>query len=263
MNIKEPLLHWIRLFFKIIFKSVLGLLFFCYVTSGIGASISLYMKNGYRAQDISAISALIDKSAEKGDTTRVAAWLNSRPLAETDKLVDMIKPKSGVLSPWVFFEIFRREDSLGRTEDALFWMQLARFRLRYDIIRCKSGLDGAKNFDGFLSTLQSPKVDVLLDKHPEMLKKTLQKVLDFDLEYPAIDNPTQTCKTVSPSPPINEDEWDIYHESLRRSTEKFINSPDAKAADTKIPDVSVPPAKNTSAKGAGKTVKTPALEKHK
>jgi hypothetical protein len=218
--------QWISLAFRFAFRCLAAVLLFIYVLLGVTATKELYKRNIIRAQDISTFNTVIDDAVQKDDTSAVTTWLRARPLAETDKLVEMVTPKSGVLEPAAFIEIFRRELDLGRTEEALFWLQMGRYRLRFDIIRCGAETDALKSFDKTFNRARRPETDALLQAHPETLKKALRRVLDFDAKYPAHDNPAAICKAISKALPAGEASWDVFRQSLRKHTEEFIDAPD-------------------------------------
>ena len=218
---------------KIVFNIFAALVLFVYVFIGMGATNELYKRNLYRSQGLSYLYTAIDDAAESGDSRPVADWLKARPLAETDKLAGIITPKSPGLGPAVFFEIARRQLALGRTEEALFWMELGRFRLLFDIIRCGAEPEAIAVFDPTFKRLHTPETDALLRAHPALLKKTAQRVLDFDAKYPAHDNPASICKAINAPTqlPTEEINWEGYRQLLRRHNEEFVKSPDkARAA---------------------------------
>jgi hypothetical protein len=209
---------------RLALKILVICVFLLYIIFGTTATFALYKKKMYSEQDIKSLYTVISTATESGNPMAVAIWLNARPLEETDKLVQMITPKSAVLDFSTFFEIFRRELRLGRPEEALFWLQLGRFRVRYDILRCGADPDKVKNIDQILNVMPSQTIDTLLEEHPEDLKKSLQQVLDFDAKYPAHDNPVRICKAIGILLPAAEDQWEGYRRVLRRSAEKFLKS---------------------------------------
>lgn len=219
--------YWMLLPFRFALKLLIFAVFIIYVFIGTSATEELYTRTMYRAQDISTIPQAIDEAEQNGgDRSAVTALLKARPLAETDKLVEIITPKSPPLESSVFFDISQREFHLNRPEEALFWMQLGRYRLRYDILRCGAEADSVKAFDKLLNAVPSTNVDDLLRAHPELLKKSLQRVLDFDAKYPAHDNPARVCKILTPELPADEINWEGYRQMLRKHTEDFLNAPD-------------------------------------
>jgi hypothetical protein len=157
----------------------------------------------------------------------------------------MLTPKSAIVGPPVFFEIFRREMKLDRPEEALFWLQLGRYRLWFDLVRCEQGEEGAKSFDRILDIFSVQEMTGLMQQHPELLKKTLQRVLDFDAKYPADDDPVQICKFLSPKPPATANLWGAYRSSLRRKTAVSIKEMDEVPA---MPAPATAPAADTPKK---------------
>lgn len=221
--------------FRLAFQIFIAVLLFIYVVFGTGAVLTLYKRNIYQSQDVSSLEMDIDEATESGDSRTVAEWLRARPLAETDRLVDVITPKSAGLGANVFFEISRRQLALGRTEEALFWMELGRFRLLYDIIRCGAEPEAIDIFDPAFKNMHTSETDALLRAHPALLKKTAQRILDFDAKYPAHDKPEIICKAVLPPTqlPAAEINWEGYHQVLRQHTEEFLKSPDKAKATVK------------------------------
>ncbi|MBU6474345.1 MAG: hypothetical protein KGQ70_00130, partial [Alphaproteobacteria bacterium] len=163
----------------------------------------------------------------------------------------LLAPKSGALDAPVFLVIFRRELVLGRPKEALFWLQLGRFRLRYDLLRCGGTPGDARNFDALLSAAPSPQIDAFLRAHPAEMKGSLRRVLAFDAQYPAANDPARFCKIAVPGgTPASRDEWPLYRAALRRQTEEFIARktaaapPEKAGKDVSAPHRAVPRPKN-------------------
>jgi len=225
--------QWLLLPFRYLLKALIVAAFLVYVLAGVSATMDLYQRTLLRTQDTNVLYAVIDDSVQKNDPKLVSSWLHARPLEETDQLVKMIIPKSPVLSYNAFFEIFQREQKLGRTEEALFWLQLGRFRLRYDTYRCGAEEAGLKAFEPILNLAQSPETDALMREHPALLKKTVQRVLDFDAKYPAHNDPGPICKTLNQELPVEEHNWEPFRQLLRKHTEKFLQDQDQVKAKSK------------------------------
>jgi hypothetical protein len=223
--------YWLLLPFRLLWKIFIVVLFLCYLFIGMASTIDLYTRNLYRAQDIDALYTVIDDAVQREDLKNVTVWLRTRPLAETDRLVEMITPKSAPLEPGTFFEIAQRQLKLGRPEEALFWLQLSRYRLRYDTVRCGAEPERIKAFDKIFNLMQFPATNALLQAHPEKLKESMQRVLDFDAKYPVHDNPAAVCKSLSVELPVDEFNWEGYHKLIRRQTEDFIKGMDKAKAN--------------------------------
>ena len=217
---------WTKRLLLLPLRLLAATLLLVYVLIGMNAATAVYKRFIYGGQDISALDTNLDTAAQSGDYSMVLDWIKSRPLAETDKLIEMISPKSAGMGADVFFEIFRRERLLGHPEEALFWIQLGRFRLIYDIIRCGGEPEDAKVFDPAFKRMHSGETDDFLRAHPEALKKTAQRVLDFDTKYPAHNDPAAACKAVTRQLPADEINWEGYHQMLRKHTEEFAGRPE-------------------------------------
>lgn len=221
--------HWALKVPAFVFKFCIGILLAIYVYFGTGAAMALYKINTYRAQDISVLAVELDEVAKgDGDPMHAVDWIRSRPLAETGRLIDIVTPKSMPLGADLFFEFYRRELALNKPEEAYFWMQMGRFRLVYEIIRCGADPDRAGAYNLIFKNMHSPQTDELLRTHPEMLKKTAQRVLDFDAKYPAHDDPALICKPIlgQYQAPADEVSWESYRQQLRKHTaQQFADKP--------------------------------------
>ena len=237
-------------------KAVLFVVLFFYALAGIFSAAALYENARFAAMPLSALAPLIASAAEKGDTSDVAAWISAHPAAQTDAELRVLAPQSGVLAPQVFFAVFRNELKLGRIREALFWLQLGRYRMRYDLLRCGGTPEDAARLDGLLDVKTSKRVDDLMRRDPGALKDGLRRVLDFDARYPAADDPARLCKYVlSDATPVPRVQWPLYRAALRRLTEEYIggkNKPPAKKTAPRegktAPMPKNPAAKNVSAK---------------
>ncbi len=218
--------RWTLLLFRFAGKLAVFALFLVYIFVGTSSAMDLYARNKLRAQDINALYAVIEDATHSGDFRTVTAWVKARPLAETDTLVKMIIPKSPALEYSTFYEIAQREVQLERPEEALFWLQLSRFRLRYDTIRCGASAASIKAFDRVMDLMQLDAVSDLIATYPSMQKAAVQKVLDFDEKYPAHNNPLMLCKTISVELPVEEQYWENFRKLLRPKTTDFLQSPD-------------------------------------
>ena len=219
--------------FRFIFKLAIYSLFLVYLLFGINAAITLFEMTLNRKQDISTLPAVIDRAVGENRAGDVTKWVRLRPLSETETLIDLASPKSGGLEPGIFFEFAKRRAQQGYIEDALFWAQLGRYRLRYDAIRCGI-INAYEVLEQLLSLFAlSPRMERLLQEKPALVKETIRKVIDFDGKYPARNNPEPICALINKvnktsAPVIAQERWEHERNLLRNSTEKFLNSPDEK-----------------------------------
>jgi hypothetical protein len=197
-----------------------------YVYIGGDSTFRLYKISGIRKQDIGAIHDVIRTSVAENHAGDVSEWLRARPQAETDALIDIVTPESGGLGSGVFFEFTRRRLQQGKVEEALFWTQLARYRLRFDTLRCGPYSSG-KKLEDILSLFEAPDIRTLLEAHPALVKKSVQRVMDFDAKYPARNDPKFICEFVNRlnntvMPPLPKDKWEDTRRTLRHTTEAAL-----------------------------------------
>jgi len=207
-------------------RMLMVLLFLGYLIVGISAVLTLVNIGQNRRQTLDALPALIQKAAGSDRPGDVAAWARFRPLAETAGLIEIIKPESGSLGPDIFFELSRRELLQNHPEEALFWSQLARYRLRYDILRCGAA-KSSQTLEKILGAFASPKIQDILQQHPDLVKKSVRRVLDFDAKYPARNSPAVICGLAgklnrSDAPPVPEEQWGDIRHTLRAVTEAAL-----------------------------------------
>lgn len=217
-------------FFKFVLNFLLYSLLLCYAFVGISAAWTLYKKEINSRQSLSDLTGVIQTALEEGRPSDVTAWVHLRPQDETAALIDAISPQSGQLDPYVFFELSARQMRLGHEEDAFFWHQLGRYRMRYDVLRCGAP-DGVEVLDRFLALFPSDKFQDTLQKRPELLKKSIRQVLDFDAKYPAENDPASFCAAIdklakSNVLPATRQQWDGIRGMLRSVSEKSLKEMD-------------------------------------
>jgi hypothetical protein len=219
-------------FFRFVLNFFLCIIMLGYVLIGLSSSWTLYKMEMNNRQSIDALGGVIQAALEEGRPGDVAAWVHFRPLAETAALIEMVTPESGKLGSDIFFEFSSRQMRLGQAEDALFWSQLARYRLRYDALRCGAP-EAVEALDSILQLFSSPKIQDVLQQRPELLKKSIRQVLDFDAKYPAGNSPASLCGGInklakSKAPPIPKEQWEHIRQTLRSVSEKALKEMDGK-----------------------------------
>lgn len=213
-------------------KGFLVLITLFYVYTGSVAMMTLVKKESVRQQDIGILAAVIQESIDARKPESITEWVRFRPMEETDALITALKPASGKMGPDIFFELFRRKLQQDKTEDALFWLQLARFRLRYDTLRCGDGAHTAF-LDGVLKAASSQKIETLLLKDPSLVKKSVRQVMDFDARYPADNDPSLICNMIEKisrgsASPLPRKKWTPLRTELHSSTEAALKKMDGK-----------------------------------
>ena len=198
-----------------------------YVFFGATSTVQIYKLTLNRQQSLSALPQVVQRAVAADDLNIVTEWVRFRPLAETAPLTDILLPLSGRLDFGIFFELARRQLQAGHTEEALFWLQVGRFRMRFDVLRC--GVPGGQEaFDKILTLFTSPAIRELLEKNPVLVKTSVRRVLDFDTKYPAHNVPTYTCRveqqlsSANIVHPIEQKDWESVRQDLHAAAEDFL-----------------------------------------
>ncbi len=218
--------------FRALFRFFAALLLLVYVIMGASAAFTFFQLTLNRIQDIKELPYIIQSAVLNNRLEKVEAWVRLRPASETDALIEAITPAAGDLGPKVFLDLSQRELQRGRKEEALFWAQYARFRYRFDVLRC--GIAQANDvIGGLMEDFSPPEIDVLLRQQPELVKKSVQRVLDFDSQHPAQNKPDLTCTASSrmtqvDAQPVSSDQWDAVRNFMRRTTEIFLQEDNGK-----------------------------------
>jgi hypothetical protein len=205
---------------------------FLYVVAGANSSYMLIKRYMVRQESLDALPALIDKSVKQGHSDEVTRWVALRPLSETDKIVDIISPRSSTLGPSIFVEFAVREIRRHNREAALAWLQTGRFRMRFDALRC-GYLNAPDVLDQMLEPFKMGSLQTLIDEKPELLKKAVRRAIDFDTKYPAHNSPQETCALIQrtsriPATITPEKEWEFHRKILHKVTERYLDTPDRK-----------------------------------
>lgn len=183
-----------------------------------------------RKDDISQLERVAAASILKKKPGEFQRWLAFRPKTDSETILDRVPSHAEDLLSSTFFELAKRAKYLGRTEEYVFWTIYARFRLRYDLLRCGSpdSIEIMNDFSTALSSLN--RTDETIARVLSDAKKTrsyLQKTLDFDAKHPARNNPAEICITLNSLQKgkyeiVPEKNWTMIRHILRNATEQAI-----------------------------------------
>lgn len=213
-------------FLKTFLLGFVWIIFIGYILLGIQATATLFKTMSARKMPVSAVENVVETATRMQQPQTVTAWIQRRPQGDTDELIRLVTPISGGLDSTVFFEFSMRRLRQDKVEDALNWLQLGRFRLKYDAVRC-----GAPNayeaIERQLAKYSPQRIADLLEKHPELVKKSVRWAMDFDAKYPAANNPERICTIAeklsgSDYPAMPEEQWVVERNNLRFATEEFL-----------------------------------------
>jgi len=234
-TIKENIFYRILAF---IIKFFIIIILIAYVVIGVSATISLFQRDIVQRGDISEIYNIVEEADSSGDYKSLLLWLKYRPLEDTDILIKASNSKSSNMPTKAFFTIAARKIKQGDNKEALFWLQLSKYRLRYDVLRC-GAQESTKTIDGLLSAILPSSLRKLLeDAQPEQMRETVKRVLVFDKKYPAKNDPEYICKAVNSFEKgsvikIDKEGWDNLRYQLRSAAKAYLKETSFK---TKIED---------------------------
>lgn len=164
------------------------------------------------------------------DAEKLRKWLAMRPYSEGEKLIKMMEPFAGRMSGMTFLVYSGWLVHENKMDDATFWRQYARFRIRYDAVRCGS-YDAVDLLNEILGDVPQPAIQQYMAQHPNDLPKMLLRVLEYDKNHPAENNPAQFCEDLTKSEEFRTstkvimtkpEEWPGIYGSLRGTTKAEI-----------------------------------------
>jgi hypothetical protein len=153
-------------------------------------------------------------------------WLAYRPSSEGDYIIKTLTPWSSKLSGMTFLIFARWEEFNNRPEEAAFWREYARFRIRDDALRCGS-YDAIGLMGDILKLVPPTPVGEQQYMTPETLPKLLRRILDFDTLHPPQNYPLEFCHALTATQEFHDkmkfkmeppSGWEDIHRELRSVT---------------------------------------------
>lgn len=211
---------------KFIFRFLMVVLFLFYIVIGAGALSGVVVREINRTKNIDSFAAFVDENIKLNKSVEIEDWIKSRTLEDLDKIAEVVGERASDLPPNIFFRVSSMMFNKDRVEDALFWFNLGKYRLRYDMLRC-GGSKAIDNIEGFISILFDLKIDRLYEGQEGLLEKSLKRVIEFDKDHPPMNDIADICVLVeglekeklTPKP---EEDWPMIREGLIKSAADFL-----------------------------------------
>ncbi len=158
---------------------------------------------------------------------RLYHWVSFRPESETPEIIRRLEPFTDKLSTLTFILYSMHLQHMGQQDEAKFWWQFARYRARYDALRCGS-VKAVENLSQLLELLPHPVFPQETMENPDEISRSLHRVLDYDAKYPAENNPDDVCDALRAMEQgkfatVQRARWADIRHSLRFMTEYRIN----------------------------------------
>jgi hypothetical protein len=201
-----------------------GVLFFIgYVFTAAPMAWTWSWSAHYKSEPLSALDGRIEKALSSPNQSELLAWVNLRDKIEREIIREKLEPHTGYLDPFLFLFYSRWAVEDLQAEEIIFWHMYARYRLRYDALRCGAP-DSVINMRGLLQLMPTGYIDAILERWPHLLKPAIQRVLDYDAEYPAANNPARICEVIYNIEgytyrTADRKHWAAIRHTLRKQTE--------------------------------------------
>lgn len=175
-------------------------------------------------------------------------WVQMRPKQDLDRIMEILKPYTGEISPLTFALYAERLAERNEIAEAVFWYQFALYRMRFDALRCGEGEEAVGVTMGIARMVRNKKIIDAIQRDPELLPLNIRAVLDMDAEYPARNVPDTVCEIVkgltgSKIKMLPEQDWAWVRHSLRNKSElglKQLKEDMQKAAQRNLHPLKVP-----------------------
>lgn len=157
------------------------------------------------------------------DPESLRSWIAMRPSSDGAALMKLLDQYIEWMSGMTFVVYGSWMTDQGKMDEAVFWRQYARFRIRYDALRCGSH-DAPALVTEILNQFPQPAIKAHIQEHPELQSKILRQVLDFDAKHPPLNDPTEFCKALVAGEEYRDQikvkmqpktEWPAIHDTLR------------------------------------------------
>lgn len=183
-----------------------------------------------RHQPPERFAELVAAGEKSGDFKPALHWLAQRKRSEYALHTPLILEKISILPPGFVAWPAMQAREAGDVEQTRFWMMMARYRLRYDLLRCGNP-DLVAQVNDILRTMEVMQGHNELDTisgDPVATADLLQEVLDFDAQNPMRNDPRTTCDAMAqlnqntPLQPAAPESWAPIRHTLRVVTEQAI-----------------------------------------
>jgi hypothetical protein len=191
-------------------------------------------------------------------------WLARRRASEVDAMMKPLVFYSPRMTGWTFALMSNWLVQQNRLKEGLFWREFALYRTHYDALRCGAEL-ATERIEGLLHAVFPGQLQDMINDDPHLLPETLRKVLKFDEDHPALDNPRDFCKTLTSADlgggslegrqMVQEKDWFTQYMNLRYMTRVSIHELEKQqgiAPPDKGDEKNGKPGKKTDKAGGGK-----------
>lgn len=175
-----------------ILRIIAAIAFFLYLFQAVPATFIWAQMVHINKQPVENIETLAAEAVAQGETERILNWVRFRPAEDTPYIIKTLEKHTGVLPSLVFVTYSRNMMQLGDMEEAVFWLQYARYRLRFDEIRCGDAT-AQMPMEVIYALVFGEKMDDAINKQAHEFPATIRRVLAYDADWPAANTPDSVC----------------------------------------------------------------------
>lgn len=212
---------------KVILRVAFTLFFISYLALSLPLAWQWGWSAYYKSQPLSHLDTLIAEELNNPDQSQFMSWVHLRPEHEHDQIQAKLEPLSAKLDPFFFLLFSQWSAKKLDIEKTVFWHFYARYRLRFDALRCGAP-DSVQNVDGIMALMPEGHITSTVQRWPHLIPMSIHDVLEFDAKYPANNNPSRICRIVyeiegNNYTLVKQTEWQQIRHTLRSRTELSLN----------------------------------------
>lgn len=220
---------WLWKIFLFSFKSLSVLAFLCYLMLGSAMTYGWIKTKWYRHYPTEYAGQLCQKYALGRDPKpdKIIDWLTSRKVSEADLIMEKLEACTPHLSSITFLAFSNWKFQQGKKLEALNWRQYARFRARFDALRCGSN-DAGDNLNEIIDISAREEFQQMMARDPSLQPKSIVWALEYDAKFPPPqNNPAALCKQLNSMENgrftmVPRSEWGSIHRTLRDISYYFV-----------------------------------------
>lgn len=211
------------------FKSLYVLAFLFYLMIGTAMTHSWAVTKWNRHYPPEYAGTLCKKYAQ-GPNPRpesITEWLSARNVGEADIIMSQLEACTPYMSSITFLIFSNWKFQQGKLEEALNWRQYARFRARFDALRCGSN-EAGDNFNSLIDISSRDEIQNLMARNPSLQPKSIVWALEYDAKFPPPqNNPYEICKNLTAMEAgkykmVPRTDWGGIHTTLRKISYYFV-----------------------------------------
>lgn len=214
----------------LILRAMLAIVVVMYLLLTAPAAWSWLQAVSVRALPAENFARVLETAIATDDFAPVQRWITYRPRSERADHAAVLEARIEDIPAPLVAVIVEASRARGAAEATRFWLMMARYRLRFDVLRCGQPdlIDALKQAQMMATALPHLRNELAaIDSDRAGTIRLLQQVLDYDAKYPARNSPAFTCTlmqglSASDTNLTPPDTWATTRHTLRLVTERAV-----------------------------------------